>query len=231
MFPDDISDWPLKIDSTHQLFVDDYLISEIEHLTRQFHQPVKHPENPLMRGGYVGVLYDEDKGRFRMWNGLSCFTSTDGVHWEKRDLGPNGNLLLKEGGDLRGFMYNPDLPEEEGRYKVVLERRGNEGGFYLYHSRDGLSWERRPERPMLERSTTNLMKPCEFQPMGTGSPNEFQWGGADHIQSCGVGDTSSFRYDTILKRYICDGKFNMYFPPEKIKQLGIGTDHKPRLRL
>ena len=30
MLPDDVSDWPLKIDSTHQWFIDDYLISEIK---------------------------------------------------------------------------------------------------------------------------------------------------------------------------------------------------------
>src|SRR5690606_26229258 len=79
MFPDDVSDWPLKIDSTHQLFIDDYMMSEIEGLTREFHQPVKHPKNPLMRGGYANVLYDQDKKQFRMWNGGRYFISRDGV--------------------------------------------------------------------------------------------------------------------------------------------------------
>jgi hypothetical protein len=188
-----------------------------------------------MPGGYVGVLYDEDKGQFRMWNGRHYFTGADGVHWDKPDLGPKGNELFKEGGDLRGFMYNPDLPEDEGRYKAVLEWRFNEetqepGGFYLYHSRDGLKWQRRPERWILQR-TTNLMKPSDFRPMGVGSPREFQYDGADHFQGRGVGDTSTFRYDTVLKRYVFDGKFGLYFTPEKIKELGLVMDHKPRLRL
>ena len=235
MFPDDISDWPLKIDSTHQLFVDDYLISEIEQLTRQFHQPTKHTGNPLMPAGYVAVLYDEDKSRFRMWKGLDYMTSADGIHWTQADSGPSGNLLRKEGGELRGFMYNPELPEAEGRYKAVVERRFNEaakepGGFYLYHSRDGLNWERRPQRPILSRST-NLMKPAEFRPRGIGRPSEFQYGGADHFQVNGVGDTSTFRYDTVLKRYVFDGKLGLYFTPDKIKELGLGMDNKPRLRL
>lgn len=47
----------------------------------------------------------------------------------------------------------------------------------------------------------------------------------------GVGDTSIFRYDSALKKYICDTKFNVYLPEEKIKQLGIVKDYKPRLRL
>ena len=235
MFPDDISNWPLKIDSTHQLFVDDYLISKIEHLTRQFHQPKKYPKNPLMGGGYLGVLYDEDKGLFRMWNGRRYFTSSDGVNWEQPDLGTSGNLLFKDGSDLRGFMYNPDLPESQGRYKAVVERRTNEkanepGGFYLYHSRDGINWKQNPERPILQRST-NCMFPCEFRPSGVGGPKKFQWTNPDHFQAYGVGDTSTFRYDTVLKRYIFDGKFNIVMPPEKIKQLGIITGKKPRLKL
>jgi hypothetical protein len=234
MFPDDISDWPLKIDSTHQLFIDDYVINEIEHLTRQFHQPVKHPK-PLMPGGYVGVLYDEEKGQFRMWNDARYFTSTDGIQWESPDLGPDGNLLVKGAGNLRGFIYNPDLPEKEGRYKAVFERRFSSeeeepGGFYLYHSRDGLKWEQRPKRPILQR-TTNCMLPCEFRPTGAGAPNQFQYANPDHFQSYGVGDTSTFRYDTVLKRYVFDGKFNLVMPEEKIKQLGINTERKPRLKL
>jgi hypothetical protein len=234
MFPDDISDWPLKIDSTHQLFIDDYVMSEIEGLSRQFHQPVKHPENPLMPGGYMAVVYDEGKRQLRMWNNLSYMTSTDGVRWSRQDPGPN-DQLRKDGGQLRGLAYNPDLPEEEGRYKAVVERRYNQeakepGGFYIYHSRDGLSWERRPKQSVLWR-THNMMQPAEFRPMGTGHPHEFRWAGADFFQSNGVGDTSTFRYDTVLKRYIFDGKFGIYFTPEKIRELELGMDHKPRLRL
>ena len=240
MFPDDISDWPLKIDSRHQLFVDDFLISKIEHLSRHFHQPVKEPKNPLIPGGYVGVLYDADTSRFRMWNGQArqsprLFTSADGVHWEGPDLNPSGDLILEDGGELRGFMYNPDLPMQEGRYKMVLERRipvdTKEPGFYLYHSRDGVNWEQRPQRPILERSRVNCMLPCKFRPTGAGEPHQFQWENPDHIQSCGVGDTSTFRYDTVLNCYIFDGKFNLYLPPEKIAKLGIATDQKPQLRL
>lgn len=234
MFPDNVSDWPLKIDSTHQLFVDDYVISEIEYLTRQFHQPVRQPK-PLMPGGYVGVLYDEAKGQFRMWSDARYFTSTDGVQWEAPNLGPDGNLLIKKAGNLRGFMYNADLPEAEGRYKAVFERRFSSeeeepGGFYLYHSRDGLKWEQRPQRPILQR-TTNCMLPCEFRPTGAGEPGQFQYANPDHFQSYGVGDTSTFRYDAVLKRYVCDGKFNLVMPEAKIKELGIDTERKPRLKL
>jgi hypothetical protein len=234
MFPDNVADWPLKIDSTRQLFVDDYVIGEIEHLTREFHQPVKHPGNPLMPGGYMAVLYEVKQAQFRMWNNLEVFTSTDGVKWIQQSPGPDDHLRT-DGGQLRGLIYNPDLPDEEGRYKAVVQRRYNAqqqepGGFYLYHSRDGINWERRPERAILDQ-TINVMRPGEFRPMGVGTPAEFRWDGTDHFQLNGVGDTSTFRYDTILKRYIFDGKVGLYFTPEKIQQLGLEMDHKPRLRL
>ncbi len=226
MFPDNVSDWPLKIDSAHQLFIDDLVISEIEGLSRQYHQPVKHPKNPLMRRhGYTNVLYDEDKGLFRMWNG-GYFTSKDGVDWERVD-----SVKTHPG----YIMYNPDISEEEGRYKGITERRYNldkkePGGFYLYHSRDGLNWEQRPERPVLQRSI-NCMLPGDFRPQAAADASKFQWTDPDHFQAKGVGDTTRFRYDTVLKRYICDGKIDLYLPAEKIKQLGLGTDGKPRLRL
>jgi hypothetical protein len=206
-------------------------------LTREFHQPTKHPANPLMKGWAVAVLYDNDKGQFRMWNGGNYLTSTDGVHWDKPDLGVNGNRIEFEGGGgLHGLFYNPDIPEHEGRYKAVVQRRqkGKENEsivFFLHHSRDGLHWELRPKRPILEQ-TANSMLPCEFRPMGVGKPGDFQWQNPDHIQSIGAGDTSSFRYDRVLKRYIYDGKFKLHMPRETFEQLGIIVEEqKPLLRL
>ena len=235
MFPDNTTDWPLKIDATHQLFIDDYVMSKIEGLTREFHQPVKHPQNPLLPGGYVAVLYDATRGQFRMWNNLDHLTSKDGVQWTLQNPAPDNNRLRKDGGQLRGFVYNPDLPESEGRYKAVVERRFTSeeeepGGFYLYHSRDSLNWEQRPKRPILRRSA-NCMLPGEFRPAGVGTPGQVQYENPERFQAYGVGDTSTFRYDTVLKRYICDGKFNILMPWEAIKQLRIGADSKPRLRL
>jgi len=187
-----------------------------------------------MPGGYAAVFYDKDQGEFRMWNNLTYMTSTDGIQWNRQNAGPDDHLST-DGGQLRGLMHNPDILEREGRYKAVVERHYNQqanepGGFYLYHSRDGLNWKRGPERAVLWR-THNMMQTAEFRPMGTGSPNEFRWDGADFFQSNGVGDTSTFRYDNVLKRYIFDGKFNIYLTPGKIKELGLGMDHKPRMRL
>ena len=48
MFPVDMSDWPLRIDSSHQLFVDDYLLASVENIKRSVHQAKKIDGNPVM---------------------------------------------------------------------------------------------------------------------------------------------------------------------------------------
>ena len=46
--PVDMSDWPVKIDHTRQLFVDDYLLAATENIEREVHQPRRHPANPVL---------------------------------------------------------------------------------------------------------------------------------------------------------------------------------------
>ena len=103
MFPGNVIDWPMKIDSKRQLFVDDYVISSMENLTRRFHQPVKYPKNPLVIADcpweseipgwiYMGfVLYNPSTNKFQMWYhtyGRTMYAeSDDGVVWRKPNLG------------------------------------------------------------------------------------------------------------------------------------------------
>lgn len=216
MFPGDVSDWPMKIDKKRQLFIDDYVISSMENLTRRFHQPVKYPANPLMPGFPAAVIYDAKSGKFRMWYNMNYAESTDGIDWTQPNLGPQANRVFDGPGEVRGFIYNPDSADPQRRYEAVIERRANEdtnekGGFYVYHSADGLHWMQTRTPPILQRTYSTM-------------PGVPFW-------AKGVGDTSIFRYDPVLKKYICDTKFNIYLPEEKIKQLGIVPDHKPRLRL
>ena len=216
MFPGNVTNWPMKIDSKRQLFVDDHIISSMENLVREFHQPEKYSGNPLMPGHPVAVIYDEKSGKFRMWYNQHYAESNDGVNWTKPDVGPNGNWVLKSAGEVRGFIYNPEAEDCNRRYEVVAERRTNEntqekGGFYLYRSADGLDWKQAIERPILQR-TYQHMQPGPFWAKGTG-------------------DTSIFQYDPVLKKYTCSAKFNIYLPKEKFEELGIVQDYKPRLRL
>ncbi|MCK4785704.1 MAG: hypothetical protein KAV87_18255 [Desulfobacteraceae bacterium] len=93
-----------------ELFLDDRFVDEMSGLTRSFHEPVKCPENPVIRAdrpwerdaAFVDtglVIYDEKEALFKAWyQGGGCHgpgdkshmcyaTSADGVHWDKPSLG------------------------------------------------------------------------------------------------------------------------------------------------
>ena len=48
MFPLDMKDMPVKIGKERQLFLDNYLIAESQHVTRQVHQPKRYKGNPIV---------------------------------------------------------------------------------------------------------------------------------------------------------------------------------------
>ncbi|MFN0056301.1 MAG: hypothetical protein ACKV0T_29495, partial [Planctomycetales bacterium] len=95
-----------------ELFLDNELLESTPGVSRRLHQPKKHLLNPVIRcdrwcdGGYLEpytTLYDEEAQLFKMWARAGSdvqsgfvggnaawmvyFTSTDGVHWDKPDLG------------------------------------------------------------------------------------------------------------------------------------------------
>jgi hypothetical protein len=95
-----------------ELFLDNSMIEVTPGISRRLHHPKKHPLNPVVRcdrwceGNNIQpytTMYDPDDKLFKMWarsgsdwksshlSGHAAymlyFTSTDGVHWEKPDLG------------------------------------------------------------------------------------------------------------------------------------------------
>jgi hypothetical protein len=230
MYPTNVRDWPVKIDSHRQLFIDDYLIASLQGLTRELHQPVKHPRNPLVRAdrpwedphialGFV--LHDGAQGPFRMWYNSSkdrvlYAESPDGITWKKPELGliefsgSRQNNIVIEGGFLIGLIEGKHIsPPQEGYRAVVCQNPPfvPESGYYVYRSPDGLRWAREFGHPIFT-STTN----------------------PELYNTVGAGDTSILRYDPVLGRYVCDAKTNIYMPPEAMKQLGIVPDFKNRIR-
>ena len=224
MFPVDMSDWPVKIDTQRQLFVDDYLIADSSNLTRRLHQPERHSANPVLRlrekpweqgfGHSVFVMRDEKSGKFRMWynlrhfvqdeNGLryrgpTCYAeSADGIRWIKPELGvfkygddKNNNITLPQG-TIDGLFYEPDEPDENRRYKALVwhdpgdqKEYAPREGFYLYWSPDGIHWQGDNQRCVMPNG------------QGTNFPDE---------PLSGVGDTTNFRWDTKLKKYVANLK-------------------------
>ena len=215
MFPVDQSDWPVKIGQDRQLFVDDFLIASRKGVERQVHQVRKYKGNPIMgpekpwepRGcTFHMILRDPAMGtrKFRMWyaahgsltlpSGIgtrfpACYAeSDDGIHWTKPELGlhpykgSKANNIVIPGGNIWGIIHEPQEPDPNRRYKAVVWHQPQyvpREGYFLYTSPDGLRWKRETHEPVA------LSK---------------------HRQQPGIGDTSLFRWDIRLKKYICDTK-------------------------
>jgi len=217
MFPVDVSDWPLKIDSRRQLFVDDFLIASMDGLEREWHQPVKHPANPIMRsklpweaGGIIPleIRYHAKTGKFRLWyttrirykepGGVDVrfptlyAESNDGLEWHRPELG----LLDYEGSSNNNFVVHA------GRITGLFENAD-------------------PTQPDRRYTALVLLEPEYVKREGYfiyTSPDGLRWTGdrnnmiipalhGYNIPQSGIGDTSIFRYDPILGLYVCDAKF------------------------
>jgi hypothetical protein len=98
--------------SMTELFLDNHLLEVTPGVSRRLHPPVKHLLNPVVRcdrwcdGNNIQpytTMYDAEDKLFKMWARAGSdwksgrvadnaaymlyFTSTDGIHWEKPDLG------------------------------------------------------------------------------------------------------------------------------------------------
>ncbi|MDP6057503.1 MAG: hypothetical protein QGH33_01360, partial [Pirellulaceae bacterium] len=143
IFPEDLCLWRMKIDTTRQLFVDDYLIAHQRDLKRELHSPQDHPANPVLthlRGDGLSTAYgqyvcpDEEHG-YRMYYGgpgglIYVAYSTDGIHWDKPDLnvydhsaepdrfggGPNNAVAH---GAMHGLLRDSDDPDPQRQWKLI----------------------------------------------------------------------------------------------------------------
>ena len=180
----------LEVGNRKQLFIDERFIDQSENVELTMNppymseEPVLVPDRPWEEriGGYNTVIREGD--RFRMWydftppdddpsgitRGVAYAESSDGIHWEKPDIG-----LVEMGGTLANNIViprlpdaprgeteggtvlldtNPDCPEEE-RYKFWTkirdihpedEARGMTGPFWQMYSSDGIYWNTYPDR-------------------------------------------------------------------------------------
>ncbi len=150
-----------------QLFVDDFLI-ESTTLVREFHQPVKHTDNPILTpetelenlGGLPlagpksgGVWWDPQDQVFKMWYeagwlGTSAYaTSTDGIHWERPalDIVPGTNRILPElRPDSSTVVLDHAATDPSERFKLFLRPpdgpEGTKTTGFVATSPDGIHW-------------------------------------------------------------------------------------------
>jgi len=164
----------LKIRREKQLFVSDDLVVSMENVARVVNQPRKYHGNPVLTYDrpweancvitWGSVLYDRQKGEFRIWYEVHrrggklgkemflCYAfSEDGVHWHKPELG-----LFEYGGskennivfippDMRfdspTVLDDPSERDPEKRYKLFYHTSGlSPRGIYMAHSGDGIHW-------------------------------------------------------------------------------------------
>ena len=166
------------VGSLKQLFIDDYIIAEMEALTKTFHPTKKYPENPIftpetrweknMDFGIplYRVLYDEKEQVHKMWYGyqpLCLATSKDGIKWERPNLGlvdfegSKENNILPEGRDAPGLpgwlspgLYTPEDPDPNRRYKTLFHTSEGKGAVF---SSDGIHWKSYAGNPVIHHPT------------------------------------------------------------------------------
>ena len=111
-FPLDMRDIAVRIGPERQLFVDNMLLARADNVTRQVHQPKRHPKNPVFKADRAPlnqavietVLQFKIAPRFRTWYvswdewqtlptgqlirfANSYAVSDDGVNWKRPELG------------------------------------------------------------------------------------------------------------------------------------------------
>jgi len=114
---------PIDLGDRRELFVDRYLIADLDNLSLRLHHPQLTPlsDAPAPIGAYCTVIHDPSTGTyFYYYRGRHqnsgegdehqyayfCMTSKDGVHWEK----PSLNLFPDAGRGLEHMVLWPENP-------------------------------------------------------------------------------------------------------------------------
>ena len=137
-----------------QLFLDDFILGDLDRVTRVIHQPRKFEGNPILRpdrptdGATIQLRdapsWDEREGVWKLWyyrmgddgngaGGCGYARSKDGIQWEKPNLGlveshgnRNNNLTLVKG-DPKAFIQHVIIDPNappERRYKGMIGPNG-----------------------------------------------------------------------------------------------------------
>jgi hypothetical protein len=156
---------PLEIGPGTQLFLDDYLIDEVDGLKRQVQQPQRFGPPVLdsktfgVTQPYLTVLRDRDQGggRFRLWYdrgpALWHADSLDGIHWANPRLA--WALPRNYGASLIDDAER--APEASRRFKLASwqatrsreDRPGDDSGMWVGFSPDGFAWTSHAGNPVL----------------------------------------------------------------------------------
>ena len=148
---------PIDVGETKQLFIDDYFLADTANVSftvnpPQCLGPVMLPDRPYESWtfSYFNVL--EDEGIYKMWYGCweapsrvrrVCYaTSTDGITWDKPNLGlvdyggSFDNNILPIDFENGGTVFIDPLAGSAERYNIM----GNNPYPYIYTASDGINF-------------------------------------------------------------------------------------------
>ena len=139
-----------------QLFIDDYIIGEMDGAQKTLNQPMKHPDNPLITfdkpwesGGMLNrgsILYDEGENIYKLWypfwtkiektksgwvqeSELGYAVSNDGIAWHKPVVNRKNqtNLVLAPNADNPPSVFKDHAdPDASRRYKMLYAAHRDE---------------------------------------------------------------------------------------------------------
>lgn len=177
---------PIAIGSKRELFVDDYLIENMNGVSLKLHHPVEREvvitcDKPWEGAcsAYFTVMKDGDT--YRMYyrgaykpTEVTCYAeSKDGVNWTRPTLGLfefNGskeNNIVWMGKGAHNFTpfkdTNPTAPDSE-RYKA-LASAGPKGSLVAFASADGIHWRKLQEEPVITHGAFDSQNLAFYDPM------------------------------------------------------------------
>lgn len=160
-----------------QLLVDDYAVATKTALVRTYHPFQKYSGNPVLVADrpwegteiyvYGTVLPNETGAGYRIWYHcipgdtdkyrLLYATSTDGIHWDKPNLGvviydgsTNNNIFIRRSGQdhIPSVIHTPWEIDPLRRYKLI-NFDGVTGQFMGAWCGDGIHWLDVPDNPIV----------------------------------------------------------------------------------
>lgn len=161
---------PLQIGSNRELFVDQYLIEKMKHVTQVLHTPVNEGavltfDNPWEGNfsAYCTIIHDgtlfklyyrgiRDAGKDGNENEVTCYAeSSDGINWRKPNLGiysingtRDNNVILAHAAPVT-HNFSPFLDKNPNakaseRYKALGGT--DKSGLMAFVSADGIHWKK-----------------------------------------------------------------------------------------
>ena len=133
---------PVRVGKRKQLLVDDYVVAEMTHVTRELGRAAKaNGGKPIFTDGWFYGTVLRDDGRFKMWfrkfdnKHYGYAESTDGVHFVTKAQLSGINFA----GDVNlAVTIDAHETDPKHRYKGGYDAPGMAAG--LAHSADGVRW-------------------------------------------------------------------------------------------